>query len=97
MNMKESPQNLPRTEGNLNNKKIGFCIDKPFHSNNEHFLFNFECHFDTIAKTIQNRFSVILILNSVILTLCYASVDIIYITKDNSRKQSTGKVVYLGR
>jgi len=88
MNRKESPQNVPRTEGNLNNKKIGFCIYKPFHSMNEHFLLNFECNFYTIAKTIQNRFSAIFTLNSVIFTLCYVSIDIIYITKDNSHRQS---------
>jgi len=97
MNIKESPQNVPRTEGNLNNENIDFCIDKPFHGMNEHFLFNFECNFYTIAKNIQNRFSAIFTLNSVIFTLCYGCVDIIYITKDNSHRQSMGKVVYLGR
>jgi len=78
-------------QGNLTNMNINLRIDKPFHSKNEHFLLNFEYHFDTIRckvciiiESIKNHFSVILTLNSVNFTLCYASVNTFYITKNNS-------------
>jgi len=97
MNRKESPRNGQRTKGNLNRKNIDFCIDKPFHIKNEHFLLNFEYKFCTITKTIQNSFSIKLVLNSIKFILCYGCVDTLHITKDNSNGQSKGKVVYLGR
>lgn len=90
----KAPYQALGTELTKNN--IGVWDNKDIDNKHECFLLNFECNFYTIATTIQNHFSVIFTSNSVIFTLCYECVDIFYITKNNSHRQSKGKVYYLG-
>lgn len=82
-NKKDCKAPYPALGTELTNNNIGVCAYKDIDNKHEYSLFNFQYHFDTIVKSIKNL-SIILISNSIILILCYASVDIIYITKNYS-------------